>query len=97
MAGQANSDHVICLLTNGITLSTCYERFAASACFQGCLCFPQAGLDMAIVNAGNLPVYDDIEPNLLKLCEDLLWNRDPEATEKLLQLAQVCFEHLMKT
>ena len=61
------------------------------------MCFPQAGLDMAIVNAGNLPVYDDIEPNLLKLCEDLLWNRDPEATEKLLQLAQVCFEHLMKT
>ena len=72
-------------------------RFAASVCFEGCLCFPQAGLDMAIVNAGNLPVYDDIEPNLLKLCEDLLWNRDPEATEKLLQLAQVCFEHLMKT
>ena len=71
--------------------------FAASACFEGCLWFPQAGLDMAIVNAGNLPVYDDIEPNLLKLCEDLLWNRDPEATEKLLQLAQVCFEHLMKT
>ena len=44
---------------------------------------------MAIVNAGNLPVYDDIEPNLLQLCEDLLWNRDPDATEKLLQLAQV--------
>lgn len=44
---------------------------------------------MAIVNAGMLPVYDDIEPGLLKLCEDLLWNRDPDATEKLLQLAQV--------
>ncbi|KAK3723106.1 hypothetical protein QZH41_018349 [Actinostola sp. cb2023] len=48
----------------------------------------KAGLDMAIVNAGMLPVYDDIEPGLLKLCEDLLWNRDPEATEKLLLLAQ---------
>ncbi|EDO35691.1 predicted protein [Nematostella vectensis] len=48
----------------------------------------KAGLDMAIVNAGALPVYDDIEKNLLELCEDLLWNRDPEATEKLLQLAQ---------
>jgi cobalamin-dependent methionine synthase I len=52
-------------------------------------CIIQAGLDMAIVNAGMLPVYDDIEPGLLKLCEDLLWNRDPEATEKLLLLAQV--------
>lgn len=52
-------------------------------------CF-QAGLDMAIVNAGNLPVYDDIEPKLLQLCEDLLWNRDPNCTEKLLQYAQVC-------
>ena len=44
---------------------------------------------MAIVNAGNLPVYDDIEPKLLQLCEDLLWNRDPGCTEKLLQYAQV--------
>ena len=52
-------------------------------------CF-QAGLDMAIVNAGNLPLYDDIEPKLLKLCEDLLWNKDPNCTEKLLQYAQVC-------
>ena len=51
--------------------------------------FLQAGLDMAIVNAGNLPVYDDIEPKLLQLCEDLLWNRDPNSTEKLLQYAQV--------
>ena len=46
-------------------------------------------MDMGIVNAGQLPVYDDIEPKLLKLCEDLLWNRDPEGTEKLLQYAQV--------
>lgn len=48
----------------------------------------KAGLDMAIVNAGNLPLYDDIEPKLLQLCEDLLWNRDPGCTEKLLQYAQ---------
>lgn len=47
-------------------------------------------MDMGIVNAGNLPVYDDIEPKLLKLCEDLLWNTDPEATEKLLTYAEVC-------
>ena len=49
----------------------------------------QAGMDMGIVNAGQLPVYDDIESQLLKLCEDLLWNRDPNATDKLLTYAQV--------
>ncbi|XP_053495830.1 methionine synthase isoform X1 [Ictalurus furcatus] len=46
------------------------------------------GMDMGIVNAGSLPVYDDIDKDLLKLCEDLIWNRDPEATEKLLLYAQ---------
>ncbi|XP_036427879.1 methionine synthase [Colossoma macropomum] len=46
------------------------------------------GMDMGIVNAGNLPVYDDIDKQLLELCENLIWNRDPEATEKLLQYAQ---------
>lgn len=45
---------------------------------------------MGIVNAGNLPVYTDIEPELLQLCENLLWNRDPDGTEKLLLYAQVC-------
>lgn len=44
---------------------------------------------MGIVNAGNLPVYDDIQKDLLQLCEDLIWNRDSEATEKLLRYAQV--------
>lgn len=47
----------------------------------------KAGMDMGIVNAGCLPVYDDIEPELLKLCEALLWNTDPECTEKLLAYA----------
>ena len=37
----------------------------------------KAGLDMGIVNAGNLPVYDDIDAKLLQLCESILWNRDP--------------------
>uniref|UniRef100_A0A2K5F001 Methionine synthase n=1 Tax=Aotus nancymaae TaxID=37293 RepID=A0A2K5F001_AOTNA len=46
------------------------------------------GMDMGIVNAGNLPVYDDIDKELLQLCEDLIWNKDPEATEKLLRYAQ---------
>jgi len=43
---------------------------------------------MGIVNAGALPVYDDIDKELLKICEDLLWNMDPEGTEKLLDYAQ---------
>uniref|UniRef100_A0A8C6V9Z7 Methionine synthase n=1 Tax=Naja naja TaxID=35670 RepID=A0A8C6V9Z7_NAJNA len=46
------------------------------------------GMDMGIVNAGNLPVYDDIQKELLQLCEDLIWNKDPDATEKLLHYAQ---------
>ncbi|NP_001397871.1 methionine synthase isoform 4 [Homo sapiens] len=48
----------------------------------------KSGMDMGIVNAGNLPVYDDIHKELLQLCEDLIWNKDPEATEKLLRYAQ---------
>uniref|UniRef100_A0AAQ6IVB3 Methionine synthase n=1 Tax=Anabas testudineus TaxID=64144 RepID=A0AAQ6IVB3_ANATE len=46
------------------------------------------GMDMGIVNAGNLPVYDDIDKELLLLCENLIWNRDAGATDKLLAYAQ---------
>ncbi|XP_067225889.1 methionine synthase isoform X1 [Chanodichthys erythropterus] len=46
------------------------------------------GMDMGIVNAGNLPVYDDIDKELLLLCENIIWNKDPDATEKLLLYAQ---------
>lgn len=42
------------------------------------------GLDMGIVNAGLIPVYSDIPERLLKLVEDVLLNKDPEATETLL-------------
>ncbi|KAK3738927.1 hypothetical protein RRG08_006494 [Elysia crispata] len=48
----------------------------------------KAGMDMGIVNAGALPLYDDIDPQLLELCEAVLWNKDPEGTEKLLEYAQ---------
>ncbi|XP_059504639.1 methionine synthase isoform X1 [Stegostoma tigrinum] len=48
----------------------------------------KAGMDMGIVNAGKLPVYDDIDKELLELCENLIWNKNPAATEKLLQYAQ---------
>ena len=49
----------------------------------------QAGLSMAIVNAGAIPPYDEIPSELLKLCEDLIFNRDLDATEKMLAYAQV--------
>ena len=48
----------------------------------------QAGLDMAIVNAGNLPLYDEIEEPLKSLVEDVILNRHTRAAEKLIQHAQ---------
>ncbi|MSR12132.1 MAG: methionine synthase [Gammaproteobacteria bacterium] len=48
----------------------------------------KAGLTMGIVNAGQLAVYDDIEPALKKAVEDVVLNRNPEATEKLMEVAQ---------
>lgn len=49
----------------------------------------QAGLDMAIVNPSMLQVYDEIEPELKKAVEDVILNTDPEATERLIALAEV--------
>jgi len=48
----------------------------------------KAGMDMGIVNAGALVVYDEIEPQLKQLCEDVILNRNPEATDKLLAFAE---------
>ena len=51
----------------------------------------QAGMDMGIVNAGQLVVYDEIEPGLRQLCEDVILNRNNdnnEATEKLIAFAE---------
>ena len=47
-----------------------------------------AGLDMAIVNAGQLDVYDAIDPALRKACEDVLLNTDPDAGDRLVALAE---------
>jgi 5-methyltetrahydrofolate--homocysteine methyltransferase len=47
----------------------------------------KAGLDMGIVNAGQLVVYEDIPPDLLALVEDVLFNRRPDATERLVTYA----------
>jgi 5-methyltetrahydrofolate--homocysteine methyltransferase len=47
-----------------------------------------AGMDMAIVNAGQLDVYDTIDAKLREACEDVVLNRDPEAGERLVALAE---------
>ncbi|HEY1750465.1 MAG TPA: methionine synthase [Caulobacteraceae bacterium] len=46
-----------------------------------------AGMDMGIVNAGELPVYDEIEPELREAVEDVILNRRADATERLVDLA----------
>jgi 5-methyltetrahydrofolate--homocysteine methyltransferase len=48
----------------------------------------RAGLDMAIVNAGQLAVYEEIEPELRVRVEDAILNRRPDATERLLEFAE---------
>jgi 5-methyltetrahydrofolate--homocysteine methyltransferase len=48
----------------------------------------QAGLDMGIVNAGMLEVYEEIEPELKELVEDVLLNRRPDATERLVTFGE---------
>ncbi|MBP5473977.1 MAG: methionine synthase, partial [Bacteroidales bacterium] len=47
-----------------------------------------AGLDMGLVNPGMLQVYSDIDPVLLELTEDVVLNRRPDATERLIKLAE---------
>jgi 5-methyltetrahydrofolate--homocysteine methyltransferase len=48
----------------------------------------RAGLDMGIVNAGQLAVYEDIPPDLLELVEDVIFDRRPDATERLVEFAR---------
>jgi 5-methyltetrahydrofolate--homocysteine methyltransferase len=47
-----------------------------------------AGMDMGIVNAGMLEVYEEIEPELKELVEDVLLNRRPDATERLVDFGE---------
>ena len=47
----------------------------------------EAGMDMGIVNAGQLPIYADIPPDLLERVEDVVLNRRPDATDRLLEVA----------
>ena len=48
----------------------------------------KAGMDMGIVNAGQMAVYDDLDPELREACEDVVLNRREDAAERLLGLAQ---------
>jgi 5-methyltetrahydrofolate--homocysteine methyltransferase len=48
----------------------------------------KAGMDMGIVNAGQLVVYEDIPKDLLERVEDVIFNRRPDATERLVQFAE---------
>src|SRR6184192_191120 len=48
----------------------------------------RAGLDMGIVNAGQLAVYEEIEPELRERVEDVILNRRPDATERLVETAE---------
>ena len=47
----------------------------------------QAGMDMGIVNAGAMPIYDDLDPELRERVEDVILNRRRDATERLLEIA----------
>src|SRR6185369_4030601 len=48
----------------------------------------RAGMDMGIVNAGQMQVYDEIEPELRELCEDVIQDRRPDSTDRLIQFAE---------
>ncbi len=56
----------------------------------------QFGMDMGIVNAGKLPVYDDVEPELRKVLEEVVWNKsdDNDHVNRLIAMAQKAKEEL---
>ncbi len=65
---------------NNVVREAMHSVFLYHAC--------KAGMDMGIVNAGMLEVYDQIQPELLEKCEDVILNRRDDATERLLELAE---------
>lgn len=65
---------------NNVVREAMHSVFLYHAC--------KAGMDMGIVNAGMLEVYDQIAPELLEKVEDVILNRLPDATERLLDLAE---------
>ena len=61
-------------------------REAMHTCFLYHAC--QAGLDMGIVNAGMLEVYENIPQELLIKVENVIFNKSPDATEQLVEYAE---------
>ncbi len=57
----------------------------------------RAGMDMGIVNAGQLTVYEEIPPALLERVEDVLFDRRPDATERLVEFAETVKDQAGKT
>lgn len=55
------------------------------------------GMDMAIVNAGALPIYEDIPTELLSRVEDLIFNKRPDATERLLEIGDSIKNNVSET
>ncbi len=55
---------------------------------RSCTTRSRAGMDMGIVNAGQLAVYEDIPPELLEHVEDILFDRRPDATERMVEFAE---------
>jgi len=51
----------------------------------------QAGMDMGIVNAGQLDVYDTIDPELREACEDVIWDKREDATDRMITIASRFF------
>ena len=74
--------------------ATCRSRSAATtSCARRCTAAflyhaIKAGMDMGIVNAGQLAVYEEIPKELLERVEDVLFNRRPDATERLVEFAE---------
>ncbi len=62
----------------------CARRSTPSSCIHAIA----AGMDMGIVNAGALVVYDQVDPELRERIEDVILNRRPDATERLLEIAE---------
>ena len=48
----------------------------------------KAGMDMGIVNAGGMPIYDELDPDLRERVEDVILNRRKDGTERLLEIAE---------
>jgi 5-methyltetrahydrofolate--homocysteine methyltransferase len=57
----------------------------------------KAGMDMGIVNAGQMAVYDDLDPALREACEDVVQNRRPDAADRLLAVAERYRGHKSET